>query len=147
MKSPLVTIKKCSGQSEAAFLKAYLETHGLAVWDGAERMPSWLGRYSILSRGVSLRVRPQDADRAQQLLDHPPECELSEDEAGLTAMVMPFDPSSPPEKCPLCGSGNLVVWDTPWLIRKMNDILFLGGAHSSGHTWICRDCDWDSKRR
>lgn len=146
MPAPLVTVKTCSGPAEAMFLKGFLEGYGIPAWDSSERMPSWLGRYSLLSRGVRLRVRQQDAAKAKKLLENPPEYVYKEEDYqqdGMMSPAVPFDPSITPEMCPLCGSANIVEWKSPWIVQALRN-LFLLPSYS---TWICRDCDWDSKRR
>lgn len=140
----LVTVQQCSNPFEAAFLKAYLQSEGVNAWFDGEDARGFTGRYSVVGRGVCLRVRKQDAKRARLLLEHVPEPPaLDEDEE--TAEEIVEDNGScvtavpDPESCPNCGSTKIGRAKAPrWLM-----IVLLGlPALLRGNSWSCAACGW-----
>ncbi|HDP35847.1 MAG TPA: hypothetical protein ENN29_12150 [Candidatus Hydrogenedentes bacterium] len=148
MKEQLTTIKQCSDLAEAAFLASYLEEHGIPVTNSAEKMGAWTGRYSLLARGPVLRVHPRDAVKARKLLATPPPTITEDFEETYEEKGEEWKPGDQLKRCPLCGSPNISAiasWDIMGLLLKT---LTFGAYTPTGDIlWICRDCDWDSKRK
>jgi len=143
----LVTIKQCSDPAEAAFFADYLEQSGIHVENSVEKMGAWTGRYSMLSRGPVLRVYPKDAAKARELLKNPPP--PVDEDFGLQLEVpeQNWKPGEALHACPTCGSANIVSVPGNLLIGWLFYVLTLGIVKPFGEPmWICRDCDWDSRR-
>jgi hypothetical protein len=148
MKTNLITVKQCSNPAEAAFFASYLEENGIHAVNSMETMGAWTGRYSLLSRGPVLRVHVRDIKKARALLANLPK-PLEEDiEFTYDPVEVDFVPGDPLKKCPLCGSENIVA------VSGNNSLVWLLSLLSFGFyepaadpMWVCRDCDWDSRRR
>ncbi len=148
-------VRRCANSFEAAFLKGYLEEHGIEAWDGSESERAWTGRYGTLSRGVALKVRTTDAASARRLLENPPEAlreepapEENAPEGGNVPICSRCD--TPPAKCPNCGSENIVETAGTKVFWLLGGLLLLGIPFLLGSRprrgFFCRDCDWDSLR-
>jgi hypothetical protein len=148
MQQKLMTVKQCSDPAEAAFLANFLEENGIHVENSAEKMGAWTGRYSLLSRGPLLRVHPVDADKARRLLKNPPTISDAELERVSQPVEAEWDPDEVLKCCPLCGSEQIVSVSSSLLMDWVVNIVMLG-MHKSTNApmWICRNCDWDSRRR
>ena len=145
--SQLITVKQCGDPAEAAFFADYLEQSGIHVENSAEKMGAWSGRYSMLSRGPVLRVYPKDAARARELLKNPPPPSEEEFEMPFEAPERNWTPGEDLHSCPLCGSANIVAIPGNLLVGWVFRLLTLGMFRPFGAPmWICRDCDWDSRR-
>lgn len=147
MQAKLATVKQCSDPAEAAFFANYLEENGIHVENSMEKMGAWSGRYSMLARGPVLRVYLKDASKARQLLRNPPPPIDEDYEFQTEAPKTDWIPGEQPQACPCCGSVNIVsvpgnlLWG--WLVSALT----FGIAKPFGvPMWICRDCDWDSRR-
>lgn len=147
MATKMVTIKHCNDPAEAAYFAGLLADHGIVVENSAEKMGAWTGRYSLMARGPLLRVHPKDADRARSLIMNAPadvESEVGEYAAEPEAA---WQSEGPFTHCPLCGSENLHVVPASLLLCWALTMLSFGFCRPSEETlWICRDCDWDSRR-
>jgi len=148
MATRFVTVKQCRDYVEAAYLAGVLQDNGIQVENSAEKMGAWSGRYAILSRGPVLRVDPKDLSRARKLLLSPPKV----DEAALESLNEVCEKDWTYEEnlphCPLCGSENIVRVPEQLLLEWIVNLLTLGLYKFSGRPmWICRDCDWDSRRK
>lgn len=147
MQVKLVTIKQCSDPAEAAFFANYLEDNGIHVENSVEKMGAWTGRYSMLAKGPVLRVYPKDAVKARKLLQNPPKAIDEDFEFHLDAPQTDWTPGEELHACPQCGSVNIVSVPGNLLVGWLFSILTFGIAKPYGTPmWICRDCDWDSKR-
>ncbi len=147
MASKYITVKQCSDYAEAAFLADYLTGNGIHVENSAEKMGAWSGRYSMLARGPVLRVDPKDAAKARKLLLHPPR--VDEEKLGTINEVHEEDWNLDEElkHCPLCRSENIVRVPENLILEWIVTLLTFGFHKMSGKSmWICRDCDWDSRR-
>lgn len=139
--SDLVVAQMCANTFEAAFLKAYLESEGVEAWFDGEDSRGFTGRYSVVGRGVALRVRKQNAKRALLLLEHipdPPEYDEGEDVA-FEESEASAAPAPAPESCPNCGSASIARSNIPrWLM-----IVLLGlPALFRDESWCCSACGW-----
>lgn len=148
MKTNLVTVKQCSNPAEAAFFASYLEDNGVHAVNSAENMGAWTGRYSLLARGPVLRVHVRDVKKARALLANPPK-PLEEDmDLNYTPVTVDYVAGEPLTKCPLCGSQNIVaVSGNNALVWFMSLLSFGFYEPAADPMWVCRDCDWDSRRR
>jgi len=148
MNPKLITIKQCSDPAEAAFFANYLEENGIHAMNSAETMGAWTGRYSLLARGPVLRVQTKDAAKARRLLQNPP-APLDEDmEVTYTPVVPDYKPGATLTQCPLCGSENIVALSGNNVLVWFMSLLSFGVYEPAADPmWVCRDCDWDSKRK
>lgn len=148
MKTNLVTIKQCSNPAEAAFFASYLEDNGVHAVNSVENMGAWTGRYSLLARGPVLRVNVKDVKKARALLANPPK-PLEEDmEFTHDPVAVDFVSGESLAKCPLCGSENIVaVSGNNALVWLLSLLSFGFYEPAADPMWVCRDCDWDSRRR
>ncbi|HOC67347.1 MAG: hypothetical protein BWX80_03347 [Candidatus Hydrogenedentes bacterium ADurb.Bin101] len=147
MVTKYISIKQCADYAEAAFLANYLQENGIRVENSAEKMGAWTGRYSMLSRGPVLRVDPKDAARARKLLMNPPKVDEEALEALNKVCEQDWTFDEELRRCPLCGSENIVRIPEHLLLEWVVNMLTLGLCKLSGRPmWICRDCDWDSRR-
>lgn len=143
-----VTIKQCTDLAEAVFLTKYLRENGITVENTGEKMNAWTGRYALLSRGIQLRVNSNDIEKAKTLLAHPPKADAKLLNAWAEKKPRHWNPTELLTQCPLCGSKNLAcVKPSEWVNLSLS-ILTLG-LYKPHYTplWICRDCDWDSRRK
>lgn len=147
MATKLVTIKQCNDPAEAAFFAGLLEDQGIVVENTAEKMGAWTGRYSLLARGPRLRVHQKDAARARSLIANPPGvADLLQEESDVEP-EKGWTWEGPFTQCPLCGSSNLHAVPANLLLCWALTMLSFGFCRPSEETlWICRDCDWDSRR-
>ncbi len=147
MATKYISIKQCSDYAEASFLANYLEENGIPVENSAEKMGAWTGRYSMLSRGPVLRVAPQHVARARKLLVNPPKSSDATLEKLSEVGEKEWDREEKLSACPLCGSQNIVSVSGNLLLGWLVGMLTLGyGKTADKPLWICRDCDWDSRR-
>ena len=149
MQSDLVVVKECASAVEASFIASYLETNGIRVHNSADDMRAWTGRYSQISRSAKLRVFRQDAARARQLLENPPQLPETPDDPDMPDVQnVLIEQGVELESCPICGSKNIESYAHEGLFSLLFSLLSLGLYKASGETvWVCRDCDWDSNRR
>ncbi len=147
MATRYVTVKQCRDYAEAAYLAGVLQDNGIQVENSAEVLGAWSGRYSLLSRGPVLRVDPKDVVQARALLRNPPVIEETASEPE-DACEQDWTYEEELQHCPLCGSENIVRVPEQLLLEWIVNLLTLGLYKFSGKPmWICRDCDWDSRRK
>ncbi len=142
---PSRRVKYCANVFEAAFLKEYLVSCGIKAWYDGEDSVGFTGRYAMLARGVALRVRPGDLERARMLLENVPSPEAADDEELAPAEAEEDEQQvvAAPATCPNCGSENIGQPRPPrWLVYLLFGlpVLFGGGA------WACGACGWTWKR-
>lgn len=138
-----VVVHFCENPFEAAFMKGYLDEHGIRSWADGEDSLRFSGRYAVIGKGVRLFVAPKDARRAKELLENVPEPEELPEK-------FQEEPEDEPERpipqasfaltaCPNCGSKNIGRTQPP---RLLNVLLF--GLPRLVYTaqWYCADCDW-----
>ncbi|HOH31959.1 MAG TPA: hypothetical protein PLC40_19935 [Candidatus Hydrogenedentes bacterium] len=148
MVTKYISIKQCADYAEAAFLANYLQENGIRVENSAEKMGAWTGRYSMLSRGAVLRVDPKDAAKARKLLANPPKVKDADLESLSDVHEQDWTFEEELRRCPLCGSENIVRIPEHLFLEWVVNMLTLGFCKLSGKPmWICRDCDWDSRRK
>ena len=148
MNPKLITIKQCDNPAEAAFFASYLEENGVHAVNTAETMGAWTGRYSLLSRGPLLRVETKDSAKARRLLQNPPAPLEADIEADFTPSMPAYTPGGILTQCPLCGSGNIAALSGNTALIWFLSLIFFGVYEpTTDPMWVCRDCDWDSKRK
>lgn len=133
----------CENLFEAAFMKGYLDEHGIKSWADGEDSLRFSGRYAVIGKGVRLFVAPKDAKRAKELLENLPEPEELPEEFQAELEAEPEPPKAKPvvvpTACPNCGSQNIGRTQPPRLLN-----LLLLGLPRLFYTaqWYCADCDW-----
>lgn len=148
MKTNLITVKQCSNPAEAAFFASYLEENGIHAVNSLETMGAWTGRYSLLSRGPVLRVHARDIKKARALLANPPKPLDEELEFNCNPVDPDFVPGQSLTQCPLCGSENIIAMSGNNALVWFLSLLSFGWYEPTADPmWVCRDCDWDSRRR
>jgi hypothetical protein len=139
--APSRRLKYCASVFEAAFLKEYLVSNGVEAWYDGEDSLGFTGRYSILARGVALRVRPGDFARAVKLLKSMPELLPEEEPEEAVDDDAEQRVGATPPACPNCGSENTGQPRPPrWLVFLLIGLpLLLGGGY------VCGECGWTWK--
>lgn len=143
MRRSQVVVHYCENPFEAAFMKGYLDEHGIRAWADGEDSLRFSGRYAVIGKGVRLFVAPKNVKRARKLLENVPEPEELPEEFRDESEEEPEQPTTKtrvvPTSCPNCGSENIGRTQPP---RVLNYLLL--GLPRLFYTaqWYCADCDW-----
>ena len=146
MTKPGTVVQQCDNAFEAAFLKGYLDQHGIKAWADGEDSLRFSGKYAVIGKGVRVFVAPKDAARARKLIENVPSPEElpdeffdEEPESELAGNGTSAEAPAAPVVCPNCGSAHIGRTGLPLLVR----ILLLGIPNLFHQPkWYCADCDW-----
>lgn len=148
MKKEFVSFLKCADAAEAAFYTDYLAARGIPVTNTIETMRAWTGRYAQLSGKPVLRVQKEYVAEARKLLKEVPEADYSEMEQLAEKQAETWLETDTLDHCPLCGSSKIDSIPAGSLAGWLVWLFSLGLFKPDGTPfWVCRDCDWDSRRK
>ena len=155
----LVTIYRFFIPSTADFFMTMLRANGIGAVLGNDNATAWMPHFTVLTGGVELKVRAEDADRAIALIEeHRENVEedfesFSEDsEDGESEMGEEDLPEQEAETgvCPNCGSAHTGTVQYAFPLRLLMGIVLLGLPLLAGALGyrprprqVCFDCDWE----
>lgn len=148
MKSGYVTLIKCADPGEAAFLADYLAEHGIPCINTSDNLKFRAGRYYCVNIHPEIRVYAHHVHDAIALLRNLPEANVEEMERLADLQAESWAENATLHHCPLCGSEEIESKVSGSLAGWLFWLLTLGLYQPDGRPlWICRDCDWDSRRK
>ncbi|NLN94032.1 MAG: hypothetical protein GX130_12100 [Candidatus Hydrogenedens sp.] len=148
MTSGYVTLIKCADPGEAAFYADFLAEHGIPTINTSDNLKFRAARYYCVNMHPEIRVHAHQVQDALALLRELPEANVDEMERLAELEAESWTENTPLQQCPLCGSEEIEAKVSGKLAGWLLWLFTLGIYKTEGQPlWICRDCDWDSRRK